>query len=199
VTAVGSSERIVLTRWTPGLALFLVGVTASLWVIPLVNALRGAHGRGEQVALFAASAVLAIPFLMVCLRAPKVLRGMGVEFDGEGVHPFDGRRTDTIGWHEIAAVGFGSHLGSHRGGTTRRLTGLEIYLVDEAYLRDHPRLAGDWHVLAPPAPGLSAGCFRFTVPPYGPAAVRVEQAVRRFRPQAWQGPFTHLAGQRGIG
>lgn len=189
----------MLTRWTPGLALFMVASAGLLWVIPLVEVLRGDHGRSEQIALCTGSAVLAIPFVWICWRMPKVMRGIGIEIDGAGVHPFDGRRTDTIAWHEIAAVGFGSYLSSHRGGTTRRLCALEVYLVDEAYTGDHPRLRGDWQVVAPPAPGLSAGCYRFTVPPAGPAAARVERAVHRFRPRVWQGPFTHRAGQRGIG
>lgn len=199
MTAVGPSERVVLTKWTPGLAAFMIAATAVLWVIPLVDAFSGGYDRNEQVMMCVVSAVLAIPFLWVCWRLPKVLRGMGVEIDAAGIHPFDGRRTDTIAWHEIAAVGFGTYIGRHRGGVTRRLAGFEIYLIDQAYRREHPRLDGDWQEVAPPAPGLSAGCYRFTVPPYGAAAMRVEQAVRMYRPHVWRGPFTHRIGQRAIG
>ncbi|BBY19409.1 hypothetical protein [Mycolicibacterium litorale] len=195
-----ASERIVLTKWTPGLAVFMVAVTALLWLFPLISAFRGGYNRGEQVMLAVVSALLAVPFLWVCWRVPKVLRGMGIEVDTEGIHPFDGKRVDTIAWHEIAAVGFGAYAGTHRGGTTRRLAGLEVYLMDTARIHGHPRLSGDWQEVAPPAVGLSAGCYRFTVSPYGPAAARVEQAVRRFRPQVWRGPFLHhREDQRRIG
>ncbi|MBB2774414.1 UNVERIFIED_ORG: hypothetical protein GGE11_005369 [Mycolicibacterium obuense] len=195
-----SGDRIVLTRWTPGLALSMVVFTALLWVVPLVEAFRAGDDRGERISFGVASALLAIPFLWVCLRIPKTLRGMGIEVDEDGVHPFDGARTDTIAWHEIAAVGFGARIGTFRRASTRRLTGLEIYLTDAAHASRHPRLEHDWQDLAPPARGLSAGCYRFTVSPYGAAAQQVERAVRRFRPHLWRGPFVHEgAGQRVIG
>ncbi|MBO0680935.1 hypothetical protein JRC04_25995 [Mycolicibacterium sp. S2-37] len=190
----------MLTRWTPALAVVMLSVTAMLWVWPLLDAVCGDYNRGERIFLGVVAAVLAIPFLWVCWRVPKVTRGMGVEIDAEGIHPFDGKRTATIAWHEIAAVGFGAYVGRHRGGTTRRLSGLEVYLMDTAYASNHPALKGDWQPVPPPERGLSAGCYRFTVPPYGPAAARVEQAVRRYRPAAWRGPFTHPGpGQRSTG
>lgn len=188
----------MLTRWTPALALVMLAITAMLWVWPLLDAVRGDHNRGERIFLAAVATALAVPFLWVCWRVPKVLRGMGVEIDAEGIHPFDGKRTATIAWHEIAAVGFGAHASVYRGATTRRLDALEIYLADTADAANHHDLGSDWHRVAPPEAGLSAGCYRFTVPPYGPAAARVESAVRRYRPQAWRATFTHPApGQRG--
>lgn len=194
-----SGDRIVFTRWTPGLASFMVVFTALLWVVPLVEAFRAGDDRGERILLGVAAALLAIPFLWVCRRLPKTLRGMGIEVDAGGVHPFDGTRTDTIAWHEIAAVGFGARTGTFRRASTRALTGLEIYLTDAALTAGHPGLDNDWQDLTPPAPGLSAGCYRFTVSPYGPAAQQVERAVRRFRPHLWRGPFVHPAtGQRAI-
>jgi len=194
MTAIGSGERIVLTKWNPPLAVLMLSLTAMLWVAPLVGAVYGEYHRGESIVLAVISAVLAVPFLWVCWRVPKMLRGMGVEIDADGIHPFDGRRTGSIAWHEIAAVGFGEYLGRFRGTTTRRLSGLEVYLTDAGYTAGHPGVRGDWHEVAPPEPGLSAGCYRFTVSPYGDAAQRVEQAVRRFRPQVWRGPFTHQRG-----
>ncbi|TFV60086.1 hypothetical protein E4P42_05790 [Mycobacterium sp. PS03-16] len=181
----------MLTKWNVPVAVLMLSVTAMLWVFPALEAGFGDYRRGEQIVLGVIAAVLAVPFLWVCRRLPKVLRGMGVEIDAEGIHPFDGARTGTIGWHEIGAVGFGQYLGRYRGGVTRRLSGLEIYLMDAGYTADHPGLRGDWQEVPAPQPGLSAGCYRFTVSPYGDAARRVERAVQRFRPHVWRGPFTH--------
>lgn len=190
----------MLTRWSPALALFMSVITALPWVIPLAEAVRGDRTDGERIVLGVMAAVLAFPFLWVCWRVPKVLRGMGIEIDAEGIHPFDGMRTGTIPWHQIAAVGFGGYVGRYRGGTTRRLSAFEVYLTDVTLRASHPGMDGDWHSVAPPESGLSAGCFRFTVSPYGQAAERIERAVARHRPQAWRGPFSHSGpGQRGRG
>ena len=53
------------------------------------------------------------------------------------------------------------------------------------------RLRGDWQPVGAPAPGLSDGCYRYTVSPYSDAGARIEAAVRRHRPQVWLGPVLH--------
>lgn len=185
------AERIVVVRWTPALAAGILAVTATLWMVPLAYLLGGSY-RGTDLALrWAGVAVLAVPFLWVAWRVPKTVRGMGLTVDAAGIHPFDGGTTDTIGWHEIAAVGFGSYAGTYRGLQTTTIAGLEIYLTDATDAARHPRLRGDWQEIPAPAPGLSAGCFRYTVSPYSDAGARVEAAVRRHRLQLWLGPFLH--------
>lgn len=185
------SERIVLVRWSPALAAGALALTAVFWAVPLAYLLLGSY-RGADLALrWLGVAVLAVPFLWVAWRVPKTLRGMGLTVDAAGIHPFDGAAVDTIGWHEITGVGFGSYAGTYRGVQTTTMAGLEIYLTEAARAADHPRLRGDWQEVAAPAPGLSAGCFRYTVSPYGDAGARVEAAVRRHRPQLWIGPFLH--------
>lgn len=101
MTAIGSGERIVLTKWNGPLAVVMLSLTAMLWVFPALEAVHGDYRRGEQIVLGVFAAVLAVPFLWVCRRLPKVLRGMGVEIDAEGVLPFDGSRTGTIARHEV--------------------------------------------------------------------------------------------------
>lgn len=184
-------ERIVLVRWSPALAAGVLAVTAVFWVVPLGYLLTGSYGGADLVLRWLGVGVLAVPFLWVARRVPKTVRGMGLAVDANGIHPFDGATVDSIGWHEIAAVGFGSYARTYRGLQTKTMSGLEIYLTDAALAADHPRLRGDWQELTAPGPGLSAGCFRFTVSPYGDAGARVQSAVRRHRPQLWMGPFVH--------
>jgi hypothetical protein len=182
-------ERVVLVRWTPALASGVLGFTALLWLVPLIQVLRSDE---PSMGGWIATAVLAVPFAWVCWRAPKALRGMGIEVDDEGIHPFDGRRTGTIAWRDVAAVGFGSNASRHRRLPRATVAALEVYLTGTATADEHPRLRHDWQSVDPPAPGLSAGCFRYTVSPYGAQAGAVERAVRRFRPGAWSGPFEHV-------
>lgn len=186
-----AGERIVLTRWSPLMALGVLAVTATLAVAPLLTLMSGTGTRVEQAFMGVLTAIFAIPFVWTLWRVPKTLRGMGIVIDQEGIHPFDGKRTDTIAWSEIAAVGFGAYPGTFRGVETRTLSALEIYLNHEDYDAGHRRIRGDWHAVAPPAKGYSSGCFRYTVTPYGNDAVLVEKAVRRYRPQLWSGPFVH--------
>lgn len=179
----------MLVKWSPALAAGVLGFTALLWLVPLAAVL----GSDEpSTGGWIAAAVLALPFAWVCWRAPKALRGMGIEFDAEGIHPFDGWRTGTIAWPDVAAVGFGSYASRHRRLPRATVAALEVYLTATATADAHPRLRNDWQPVAPPAPGLSAGCFRYTVSPYGAHAAAVERAVRRFRPGAWSGPFEHV-------
>ncbi|MGW0159679.1 hypothetical protein ACWDUN_10200 [Mycobacterium sp. NPDC003323] len=186
-----SAERIVLVKWGPGLAVGALVATAALWLVPLGYLLAGSYTGTDLVLRCLGIAVLAVPFGWVAWRVPKTLRGMGLIVDAAGIHPFDGGVVDTIGWHEIAAVGFGSYTGTYRGMQTKTMAGLEIYLADSARVADHPRLRNDWQAVAAPTPGLSDGCFRYTVSPYGDAGARIEAAVRRHRPQQWMGPFLH--------
>ncbi|CDQ45147.1 MULTISPECIES: hypothetical protein [Mycolicibacterium] len=185
------AERIILVRWSPALAMGVLAGTAVLWVVPLSYLLSGSYAGAELVLRWLGVAALAVPFGWVAWRAPKAVRGMGLMIDAAGIHPFDGRTVETIGWHEIAGVGFGSYTGNYRGLQTRTMAALEIYLTDAEKTTGHPRLRNDWQQVATPAPGLSAGCFRFTVSPYGDAGARIESAVRRHRAHLWVGPFTH--------
>ncbi|WP_304119163.1 hypothetical protein [Mycolicibacterium bacteremicum] len=185
------AERIILVRWSPALAVGVLAAAATLWLVPLGHLLAGSYAGADLMLRWLGVAVLAVPFGWVAWRVPKTVRGMGLTIDSAGIHPFDGRTVDTIGWHEIAGVGFGSYIGSYRGLQTRTMAGLEIYLTDTAQAANHPRLGNDWQRVGSPAPGLSAGCFRFTVSPYGDAGARIEAAVRRHRPHLWLGPFAH--------
>lgn len=164
----GTGERIVLTRWSPLMALGVLAVTAVLAVGPLF-ALLDADTRTERIVMAMFTGVFAIPFLWTLWRIPKTLRGMGITIDETGVHPFDGKATDTIAWSEIAAIGFGSYARTYRGLKTKTMAGLEIYVK----------------VADPP------DCVRHTVSPYGKDAERIEQAVKRFHPELWGGPFLH--------
>ncbi len=185
------AERIVLVKWSPSMAVFCLGITAVFWVVPLLYLLIGSDRGLALVLHWLAVVVLALPFLWVVWRVPKTLRGMGLTIDAAGIHPFDGGTVDTIGWHEIAAVGYGSYRSARRRQTAEVIAGLEIYLTDPAYTAGHPRLRNDWHEVASPAPGLSAGCYRYSISPYTDAGARVKAAVRRHRPQQWKGPFEH--------
>jgi len=186
-----AEERIVLTRWSPWMAFGVLAVTAALAAGPLITLLSGTTTRVEQAVMGVLTVVFAIPFLWTAWRVPKTLRGMGIAIDDEGIHPFDGRRGDTIEWSEIAAVGFGSYEGTYRGIKTKTLSALEIYLTQPDFAAGRRRIRGDWHRVDPAAAGYSSGCFRYNVSPYGDDAARVENAVRRYRPQLWSGPFVH--------
>ena len=186
-----SGERIVLTKWSPLLAAGVLFVAASLWVVPLLGLILVPRSRTEAITFGVLTAVMAIPFLWVVWRIPATVRGMGIAVDDIGIHPFNGNRTDTIAWPEIAGVGFGSYAGSNRGMTTKSRQGLEIYLTHADHAARHSRLRGDWQSVDPPAAGYSAGCFRYTVSPFGKDAERLERAVRRYRPGLWSGPFLH--------
>jgi hypothetical protein len=163
----GGGVRIVLTRWSPLMALGVLAVTAVLAVGPLL-ALLDADTLTERIVMAVLTAIFAIPFVWTLWRIPKAVRGMGITIDEIGIHPFDGKTTDTIAWSEIAAVGFGSHSRAYRGIKTKTMPGLEIYVKGD----DEPS-------------------FRYSISPYGNNAERIEQAVRRFHPEVWAGPFTH--------
>lgn len=156
----------MLTRWNPATAAVALLFTGVLAVGPVL-ALLDADGRGEMVFLGLLCAVFGFPFLWTLWRVPKALRGMGIEIDADGIHQFDGRRVETIRWADVEKVGFGAYSRSYRGLPTRSMSGFEIYRKGDV------------------------DPMRWTVSPYGEAAVRIEQAVRRFRPDLWTGPFTH--------
>jgi hypothetical protein len=109
------AERIVLTRWGPGTALGVVVVTAVLAAGPLLG-LRNADSTAEKVFLGVLSAVFAAPLVWTLWRLPAVMRGMGVDIDEVGVHPFDGRRTETIAWQDITRVTFSPDFEVYRRG-----------------------------------------------------------------------------------
>ncbi|HJT94200.1 MAG TPA: hypothetical protein VJ777_20075 [Mycobacterium sp.] len=164
-----TGERIVLTRWSPLMALGVLAVTAVLAAGPLFTLLSGAGTRGEQIFMAILAAIFAIPLLWTLWRLPKVLRGMGIAVDETGIHPFDGKASETITWSQIAAIGFGSHARTYRGLKTKTMAGLEIYVKG----------------------ANAADCLRYTVSPYGKDAELIERAVKRFHPELWGGPFLH--------
>ena len=159
--------RIVLTRWSPMTAVGVLVATGVLVAGPLW-ALIDVDGTGERVFLVLLSAVFAIPLLWALWRTPKAMRGMGIAVDHEGVHEFDGGRTDTVLWSDVERVGFGAYSGSYRGLRTKSLPGFEVYRK-----------------------GRSEAVIRCTLSPHGSHAADLEQAVRRFHPELWAGPFTH--------
>jgi hypothetical protein len=137
------------------------------------------------------AALLALPFLVVVRRVPAMLRGMGVEVDGEGVRPFDGRRSTLVQWSDIAGVGFGSDV-VYRYGTKRpSVPAFEVYLRHADDAARFPGLRSDWRTARAPAEDLSAGCFSYRLSGSGTTAERLEAAVRRHRPELWRGPFVH--------
>lgn len=105
----------MLTRWGPGTALGVVVVTAVLAAGPLLG-LRNADSTVEKVFLGVLSAFFAAPLVWTLWRLPTVMRGMGVDIDEVGVHPFDGRRTETIAWQDITRVTFGPGFEVYRRG-----------------------------------------------------------------------------------
>lgn len=149
------------------MALGVLLVTAVFASGPLL-ALRTAETPLERIVLGLLGVLFAIPFGWALWRTPRVVRGMGLDIDAAGIHPFDGGRTDSIPWVEIDRVGFGAYSRRYRGIKTRTMSAFEIYRIGD----DEP-------------------AQRFTVSPYGSDAERIENAVRRFRPQVWAGPFTH--------
>ncbi|HEX2287085.1 MAG TPA: hypothetical protein VHI10_20060 [Mycobacterium sp.] len=163
-----TEERIVLTRWSPAMAFGVLVVTGVLAAGPLWVLLNDSHTLVERIVMGVFSVLFAIPFLWTLWRIPKTVRGMGVAVDHKGIHPFDGKRTDTIAWSEIARVGFGSYSRAYRGIKTKTMPALEVYRTGD----DEPAL-------------------RYTISPYGKDAERIEAAVRRFHPERWAGPFTH--------
>jgi hypothetical protein len=160
--------RIVLTRWSPLMALGVLVVTAVLAAGPLLALRSGDHTTLERAFLVALALVFAAPFVWTLWRIPKTLRGMGILVDDIGIHQFDGRQTDTIAWADIAKVGFGSYSRTYRGIKTKTMPGLEIYRKGD----DEPSV-------------------RCTISPYGKDAELVEAAVRRIHPELWAGPFLH--------
>jgi hypothetical protein len=172
------------------MAIGLVVVTGAIFAVGLV-AFVGASGVKERVTMGVLAALLAVPFLVVVRRVPPMLRGMGVEVDGEGVRPFDGRRSTLVPWPDIAGVGFGSDL-VHRNGTKRpSAPAFEIYLRHADDADRFPSLRSDWRTVHAPAEDLSAGCFSYRLATSGPAGEQLEAAVRRHRPDLWCGPFLH--------
>jgi len=172
------------------MAIGLVVATGVIFAGGLV-AFLGASGVKERVTLGVVAAVLAVPFLLVARRVPSMLRGMGIEVDGEGVRPFDGRRSTLVPWTDIAGVGFGSDM-VHRYGTKRpSAPAFEIYLRHAGEADRFPGLRSDWRPVQAPAEELSAGCFSYRLAASGPVGEQLEAAVRRHQPDLWRGPFVH--------
>jgi hypothetical protein len=165
VTAAG--ERIVLTKWSPLMALGVLLTTGVLAAGPVL-ALRDAETVPERVVLGVLTAVFALPLLWSMWRIPNTLRGMGIAFDHKGIHSFDGWRTQTFLWSDIARVGLGSYSRTYRGMKTKCTPAFEIYVN-----------------------GADEPTFRHALSPYSEDAARLEDVVRRFHPELWGGPFLH--------
>jgi hypothetical protein len=192
----GERERVVVAEWSWAMAIGLVAVTGGIFAGGLV-AFVGASGAKERVTLGVVAAVLAVPFLVVVRRVPPMLRGMGVEVDGEGVRPFDGRRSTLVPWPDIAGVGFGSDM-VHRYGTKRpSVPAFEIYLRHAGDADRFPGLRSDWRTVQAPAEDLSAGCFSYRLSGSGSTAEQLEAAVRGHRPELWRGSFVHDHAEPG--
>jgi hypothetical protein len=162
-----AEERIVLTRWSPLMALCVLVITGTLAVGPLLSLLN-AHTVTDRVTMGLLTAVFSAPFLWTLRRIPKTLRGMGIAVDHNGIHSFDGNDTATYAWSDIARIGFGSYARTYRGIKTKTMPALEIYLK-----------------------GAETPAHRVTISPYGQYAKRIEEAVVRFHPELWGGPFLH--------
>ncbi len=174
-------------------AVGLLAAMAFLVACPLWPLLSDTGTRIEQVlTVVLRTPPLAVAFGWMLWRITKSLPGMGVTVDHNGISPFDGRRTDTINWSEIAGIGFGSYPHAEGGLNTRALPGLEIYFRKTDDAATHPRLHGDWQVVEAPVDGFSARCFRYIV---SPSAGKRPSASRRrcagFHPELWAGPFVH--------
>lgn len=165
-----AGERIVLTKWSPLMALGVV-VAAGVFAAGPVFALRDAETLAERVAAGLLAAVFALPLLWVLWRTPNALRGMGIAFSHVGIQSFDGWRTQMYPWPEIARVGLGSYSRTYRGMKTKSTPAFEIYIINS-----------------------SEPAFRHALSPYTEDAARLEDAVRRFHPELWGGPFTHQVG-----
>jgi hypothetical protein len=191
----GRGERIVIARWGVPMAVGLVVVTGAVFAGGLALVV-GASGTKERVTSAVLAALLAVPFVVVARRAPRMLRGMGLEIDGEGVRPFDGGRSTLIPWSAVEAVGFGSDMVSRHGTKRLSVAAFEVYLGPGGDPASYPGLRADWRPVRPPAEDLSAGCFSYRLA--APAgrnglADQLEAAVRRHRPDLWRGPFVHDA------
>lgn len=162
-----AGERIVLTRWSPVTAAVVLLVTGIFAAGPIL-ALLNADTAGERVFLVMLSFTFGAPFLWSVWRAPKAVRGMGITVDCTGIHEFDGGNADTVAWSDIERVGFGAYSRPYRGIKTRSTPAFEVYRRG----RQEPEI-------------------RCTLSPYGGDAERIEQAVRRFHPDLWAGPFLH--------
>src|SRR3569623_1434092 len=106
--------RIVLTRWSPLVALGVLAVTTLFASGPLL-ALVSADSVVERIFLGLVGVLFAAPLGWALWRTPKMLRGMGFDVDAAGIHPFDGGRGDFIAWTEIDKVGFGASSRRYRG------------------------------------------------------------------------------------
>jgi hypothetical protein len=123
----GRGERVVIARWSAAMAIGLVVVTGGIVAAGLV-ALLGASGAKERMVLGPVAVALALPFLVVVVRVPPMIRGMGVEVDAGGIRPFDGRRSTLVPWSAVAAVGLGCDLISRHGTKRPSAPAFEIYL-----------------------------------------------------------------------
>lgn len=187
----GRSERVAIARWSVPIAVGLVVVTGVIvagWIV----ALLGASGTKERVTLGVLTALFALPFLLVVRRVPRMLVGMGVEVDAEGLRPFDGRRSTLIPWSDVAGVGFGFDMVSRHGIRRPSAAAFEIYLRHADDAARYPGLRSDWRPAAAPADDLSAGCFTYRLAAASDSSAdQLEAAVRQYRPDLWTGPFTH--------
>ena len=162
-----AGARIVLTRWNAATAAVALLLTAVLAAGPLL-ALLTAHSTGDRILLGIVTAVFGAPFLWTLWRIPKAMRGMGIAIDDVGISEFDGGNVATVPWSEVERVGFGSRSRRYRGLKTTSPAAFEVYRQGE-----------------------SEAAIRCSVSPFGDHAERLEEGVRRFRPDVWAGPFIH--------
>ena len=157
----------MLTRWSAGTAAVALLVTGVLAAGP-VWAFATADRTAERIFLGLVSVVFGAPFLWTLWRTPKAVRGMGISVDDRGIHEFDGGIVATVEWPDIDRVGFGSYSRRYRGLKSQSLPAFEVYRK-----------------------GQQEPVIRCTLSPFDDNAARLEEAVRRRRPDVWAGPFTH--------
>lgn len=146
-------------------------VTTGVFAAGPVFALRDADTLPDRIGFGLLTVVFALPLLWALWRIPHTLRGTGIAVDHKVIHSFDGWRTETFAWSDIACVGLGSHSRTYRGMKTKSTPAFEIYIK-----------------------GAGEPAFRHVLSPYTEDGARLQDAIRRIHPELWGGPFVHEVG-----
>ena len=153
-----------------------------------------------------------VPFVLILVALPAILRPRGFIFDARGVHHWQGKSWMLLPWEEVAATGIGYTQPPNVPGLSlsiqdaiigytedkikdalkldgKRSIAFEIFPVRPEIMERYPLLAGYRREMPPPFAGLSAVRWRVPLPPVIGVARRISHGAQTFQPQRWLGWF----------
>ncbi len=176
----------------------------------------GAENTSSRALSFGIAALFAVPLLMMLATAPRLLAPRRLTVDVTGLTISHGRRSVTLPWHLVHAIGIGyqqapeektripltpdqvkelvSRVASDRVESALQISGKQKFILEilpnSPDAEQHfPLLKAFWKAAPPPVPGLPPFGWRFPLPPVMSIAASTAQAVALWVPHAWLGWF----------